>query len=230
MNFFFEDGLEGQKEFLIEDDQVHHFKNVGRGKAGDKVKIFNGKGEVVEATVLELSKKKIRLGKDKRSFFEKKENTLSLILGTPKKEYVESIFRSATQIGLSKIILLETKFSPYKFKAGDRYQKILKSAVVQSENPWIPEILQMKTITELEDLQGGIVIFSTEVKEKMAVDNFRAQYFFIGPEGGLHQEELSYLTQLEGVSIIRCDTPIMKAEVAVPYCAAVTRSLGASPK
>lgn len=229
MNFFSTINLENESSLLIEDEQVHHFKNVQRGKIGAEVKVFDGLGSVAIAQVKEIKKKSLLLDVESYKKVEKKTENLKLILGTPKKEYVESILRTVTQIGIDHILMVETKFSPFKFSMNDRFLKILKSAVIQSENPWMPTIEHLKNLENLSDIKEPILVFSTE-KEASKVEELDKgpAYYFIGPEGGFHQDELDYLSGLQNVSFLKCETPIMKAEVAVSYCAAIARGAVAS--
>lgn len=232
MNFFIEENMlqNGSESIFLEDDQVHHFRNVQRGKEGDKAKAFDGRGNVYQVVVAQSKKKTLLLKVESHQHIKRNYGELKLILGTPKKEYVESIFRSATQIGLNEIALVPTKFSPYKFKMSERYLKILKSSVVQSENPWMPEIITYNGIQDLNNIEGNIVVFSTEREGTPTSDLGDVSHFFIGPEGGFHGDELDTLSHLKNVCFCRCNTPIMKAEVAVPYCASFVRNLVALPK
>ena len=231
MNFFIDkDTIESSaKTIVVEDEQVHHFKNVQRGKEGDEAKVFDGAGNVYQAKTVEVKKKSLTLEVKKHQFFQKDKAELRLILGVPKKEYVESILRSATQIGLAQVILVPTKYSPYKFKMSDRYLKILKSSIVQSENPWMPEVVTLMGIEELKQIEDQIIVFSTELETNKANTINKVSHFFIGPEGGFHEDELQTLSGYENTVFRRCNTPIMKAEVAVPYCASYVRAIGATP-
>lgn len=229
MNFFIEEEITINEPFEIKDEQFHHFKNVQRGNAGDDVKVFNGEGLISYGQVSALKKKSLEITVKSNERAERKEEALRLILGTPKKEYVESIFRSATQIGIPEIILVPTKFSPFKFSMHERYQKILRSAVIQSENPWMPKITVLKDFQDMAKLVGPIIVFTTEMNNKELSPEISPLHYMIGPEGGFHEEELSFLSDLQNTYFLRCDTPIMKAEIAVPYCAALVRTYFASP-
>lgn len=230
MNFFLEELNIDLSEVVIKDDQVHHFKNVARGKSGDTVKVFNGKGLVSFGQVSGVSKKELTI-EVTRSLEEKPKRAMSLILGVPKREYLESILRSAVQLGLSEVLLLHTKFTPQKFKPTPRLEKILTSSVIQSENPWLPQVRVLKDWEEALNLPGLKLSFATEVeslsphKEKK---DFR--YFIIGPEGGFHKDEIELMKNNVSVTLSKCPTAIMKAETAVPYAVGVLDSFCAMPQ
>ncbi|MCF8058153.1 MAG: RsmE family RNA methyltransferase [Bacteriovoracaceae bacterium] len=218
MNFFTTELLSENSLWQVEDDQFHHFRNVYRGKEGTLVKVFDGVGTIYYGRVEEIKKKALAIKVEKKEVVAKNEG-LTLILGVPKKEYLESILKSSIQIGLKAIILVQTKYSPYKFKNSDRIEKLFRSSITQSENPWAPELVHLDQLNEIESLKGSKWVFTTEINEQLGIPEKRPDFIFIGPEGGFHKDELKELSEMKDMSFVRCPTPIMKAEVAVPYCA-----------
>lgn len=226
MNFFLNSEQKITEEKIeIIDDQVHHFKNVSRGNVGDIVKAFDGKGSVYFGVVSELKKKRLEIKISKQEKVKKKRE-LNLILGVPKREYLESILKTSVQLGISKVYLLHTRFSPQKYKASPRQEKLLASAVIQSENPYTPEIVLLKDWSDVFALNGEKLSFSTEIaKTKNLAIKSRPLYFIIGPEGGFHQEELELMQNDPQTILVNCPTAIMKAEIAVPYATGLIDSL-----
>ncbi len=225
MNFYFKELDLQLLEVKIEDDQVHHFKNVSRGKVGDVAKVFNGNGLVALAVVDDVTKKSLLLKIQKIQNFERNE-TLSLILGVPKREYLESIFRTSVQVGLNPLYLIHTKYSPWKFKASSRLDKILISSMLQSENPYLPEVRVLEGFDEIKAIPGKKIAFVTEENE-VNTGECEVSSFLIGPEGGFHPRELEVLKSDKNFILSRLSTPIMKAEVAVGYCAGHIQGLAA---
>lgn len=222
MNFFVSNEINVDEDLEVDGDQHHHFKNVFRGSEGDSVKLFNGEGVVSKGIVSKLGKKNLTI-KITESKIQERIGTLNLILGVPKKEYLESIFKTATQIGIQNIYLVHTKFSPLKYKELPRYEKIFQSAVTQSENPYIPKIKVLKSLEDIGDLEGNVWVFTTELESIVPSDKCgKPMNIFIGPEGGFHLSELEELKGMKNTSFYHCPTPIMKAEVAVPFCAGMS--------
>lgn len=228
MNFFSNDLELSSKQVRFEDDQVHHFKNVNRGKEGDSVKIFNGRGLVANGSVTELKKKNLTI---EIEHCEKKVHgtELNLFLGVPKKEYVESILRSAVQMGIRNLYLIHTKFSPWTYKSTPRLEKILTSALIQSENPYLPEIQILKDLSDITSIPGRKMAFVTEVDKPLSEVSRPAEIksFIIGPEGGFHLDELDFFQNEQTIESVRFPTPILKAEVAVSFGAGFLASLAA---
>ncbi len=218
-NIFLKELSKEKASYEVDGDSFHHFRNVLRGKENEPIKIFNGKGLVGKGVVSSLKKKVMTIECEEFQFFEK-QKSLKLILGIPKKEYLESILRSCIQVGINDIDLVTTEFTPWKFKLYDRLHKILESSLIQSENPYLPTISIRDGLEEALSASnaGKVMAFMTEVKEgsssKKDIDSF-----LIGPEGGFSESEIELIRSLQNISVMRCPTPIMKAETAVPYCA-----------
>lgn len=226
MNFFSEDLDLTPRELVISDDQVHHFKNVARGKAGDAVKVFKGDGTVGYGLVKECKKKALVLDIESCRILSKDDRSLNLILGVPKKEYVESIFRSSVQMGINKLYLIHTKYSPWKFKSSPRLEKILTSSMVQSENPFLPEIIELPAIDAIQEVPGRKMAFITEEKSTNLGQEMITSYI-VGPEGGFHPEEIEYFKSDSDIELTHLPTAIMKAEVAVSFGAGFIQGLSA---
>lgn len=216
-NIYYKNLTKDTTTLEIAGDSFHHFKNVLRGKKNDDVQIFNGSGLVAKGSVSELSKREMLISLksiDERSPY----SSPVLILGIPKKEYLESILRSAIQIGVSKVKLVTTEYTPWKYKQYERLDKIMEAALIQSENPYLPELEVYNTLEELlENLSGATLAFSTEVNANSDQKLGEFENLLIGPEGGFSKGEIDLLMNNKNILLKRCDIPIMKAEVAVPF-------------
>lgn len=217
MNIFSEEINENSKDVTILDEQVHHFKNVLRGKVGDDVSIFNGMGLVSTGQVVKLTKKELVASISTIRVI-KKERKLGLSLCVPKKEYLESAIKCAVQMGLTEINLIQSDYSPWKYKESSRISKLIKSSLLQSENPFALEVNWFSSLEAY--LQNGqkFLVFSTEVESK-PIDVWKSvENILIGPEGGFSEEELTLFEKLPNVFYTKLDLPIMKSETAVPFC------------
>jgi len=204
----------------IEGDQHHHFRNVLRGKVGDQVEIFDGKGLRALAHVMTLSKKNLEVKVEKVVPSLSSTDVPQLTIGIPKKEYLESILRSAIQIGVTRVNLVQTRYSPWVYKRYPRLDKIMISSLLQSESLKLPELILYESLAAFVGEKVKTILFSTEIEETLGLSELTtsAENIFIGPEGGFHSEELKLFKSASHISCTRIDGPIMKAEVAVPFC------------
>lgn len=216
-NIYYKELTLDMKDIILEGDGHHHFKNVLRGKVCDEVKVFNGLGLIALGVVENIGKREMAIAL--KSIEEKNITSgINLIIGIPKKEYLESIIRSAIQTGVSQISLVTTEYTPWKYKYYDRLEKIMESALIQSENPYLPVLKNYNELSEaLDTCEGPILALSTEIESQEARSLDRVRSLLIGPEGGFSNDELEQLSVHSKVKLLRCKIPIMKAEVAVPF-------------
>ncbi len=204
----------------IEGDQVHHFRNVLRGKVTDKVKLFDGKGNLAQGVVEKASKRELVVRVENKESVAGFASMEQLTIGIPKKEYLESILRTATQTGVRTVNLVQTQYSPWVFKKYARLDKILISSLLQSENPFLPELRLFDSIESFLQLGHKTLLFSTELQEAIDIQQVEGKFenIFIGPEGGFHQRELEIFNSSDHITSVRLSAPIMKAETAASYC------------
>ena len=127
-----------------------------RGKVGQSVQLFSGRGGEFSATVGEISKKKVTVSIV--SFYEddrlpKFEQTL--VVGLTNKQKMALIIQKATELGVSQIQPLMTKRTQggavrqFNEDVRRRYEKIIISAAMQSGLNRLPELKDPKEVDGL---------------------------------------------------------------------------------
>lgn len=201
-----------QDQIIIEDDQVHHLKNVLRVKEEEEVLVLNGRGLTARARVQTIKKKTIELEILSRET-EAKETGIELAIGLPKKELFEDICRMAIELGIKKIYAVKCEYSQWKYQTSERLEKIMISACLQSNNPWLPEIESIESVENLLKLKKKIIpmdIIMGKTPQNIIVDE---TVLLVGPEAGFSEEERA---SFEGLEIISLRGPILRATTAVP--------------
>ncbi|EGV00053.1 16S rRNA (uracil(1498)-N(3))-methyltransferase [Mycoplasmopsis columbina] len=172
--------------------------------------------------VLENQKAKIL----KERFDINNEFKKEVILAAPiiKMNRFEWLIEKATELGVTKIIPLITKFtdgSLVKYDLARKYERhceIVKNAAEQSFRNIIPQFLKP---TKLENLinehQNKNIFLAYENANSSVVKELPTNSLIIvGPEGGFSQEEISY-AQENNVKIISLGKTILRAETACLY-------------
>jgi 16S rRNA (uracil1498-N3)-methyltransferase len=193
--FFFIEDL-NDKKIVLNEDTSKHITNVLRMQKGEEVLLTDGKGKKAKAyivddnrkkSVVEISSVDIEKGKDLKVII-----GISLIKNTSRFEW---FLEKATEIGVSEIIpLICTRTEKEKFRY-DRMQAILISAMLQSQQCWLPvlhEPLQFEKAIEFSAEQKFIAHCEETNKQSLSdqVLNSISQLILIGPEGDFTNEEI----------------------------------------
>ncbi|MDC0253004.1 16S rRNA (uracil(1498)-N(3))-methyltransferase [Chloroflexi bacterium] len=209
----------------ISDNKSHKISSVLRMKKGEKINIFDGKGNSQIMEIEELSKDKISL---RRIYSivkkQKKQPEIILAISLVKLSRFEIAVEKTSELGVSKIIPLITENTNDIFVKRindnrlDRMKNISISASEQCGNDFISEIkspLTLEQIMSLNDEDTGLVLFYENLKEiknnSIDIKKFKKIIVLIGPEGGFSDEEFQNLQNKSivlslGEHILRTET------------------------
>lgn len=201
-----------------------HITRVLRLKAGDALRIFDGKGGEYEAAIRNVERRvtTVEIG----AFVEKNvESILELVLvqGISRGERMDYTVQKAVELGVARIVPVLTQRTVVNLK-GDRKQKrrdhwqaVVNSACEQCGRNTIPEVAPVTTLHEwLGKPNGGLKL----VLHHRAQSGLPAQTveqepvtLLIGPEGGLSPDEI-IAAQSAGYSPLRLGPRVMRTETA----------------
>ncbi|MBQ9765834.1 MAG: 16S rRNA (uracil(1498)-N(3))-methyltransferase [Lachnospiraceae bacterium] len=230
-HFFVQPEQIGEGNVRIVGTDVNHIKNVLRMKNGEEICVSDGhdndyycrivmleKDEVV-AEIIGVEKSSARLGAE-----------IYLFQGLPKSDKMELIIQKAVELGVTKIIPVDTKRCVVKLdeKKAEakikRWQSISESAAKQSGRNEIPEICPVMRFSEalkfVEDFDIKLIPY--ECSDKTMADtrsiisgirNGMKVAVFIGPEGGFEATEVDK-AQEYGVCPITLGKRILRTETA----------------
>lgn len=207
-------------QLAIEGDRFHHLAKVVRAKAGDEILILDGKGTKAVAQVVSINKRDIELSLSQRETLENP-HILSVMIGCPKKDAAEEILRRSAELGIKKIIFFEAEYSPWSYVPSDRSEKIIESALIQSNNFWAPEVLALhknNLEAELAHYQRGLW-FHVGSEEKKAPISPLPDLLCIGPEAGWSDGEVEFFQSNPNLTGLTLKTPILRAEHALSVAA-----------
>ena len=134
---------------------------------------------------------------------------------------MERVLKSSCELGLSKIIILETEYSQRYSMNLERAHKILISSLEQSNFSYLPELcfekLSSFSGTDFEKIYAFSTEENIELLQKPRVESTH-NLLVIGPEGGFSRTDLALLKDLPKLSFHQLETPIMRSPTAVSYC------------
>lgn len=200
-------------------DAAKHLQVV-RIKPDEELLVLNGRGKQAKSKVISITKNQIEL-KVLDVLTNQPQHHISLAIGVPKKEAFEDILKMAVELGVVSIFPLTTDFSQYEFGESERIQRILESALIQSNNTYLPIIYpQQKIETFLENLHSPLYFFNSKAsvsgKECGKAEKINEEkVILIGPEGGFSQREEDLISSKSQGFSIHLPTPILRAPTAV---------------
>ena len=146
----------------------------------------------------------------------------------------EMEIRALTEIGVKKIVLMETEFvqSPLSQHQKERLGAIIREAVQQSGSAE-PELAGPVSFQEALKMKEGklLILHQSEIRktEKLSdalcnMNTDDAISFMIGPEGGFSDRECNMAIE-EGAIPVLLSTNILRAETAAIYTASAIQAL-----
>jgi 16S rRNA (uracil1498-N3)-methyltransferase len=203
--FYINEYNTSQKEIVLDEDTSRHVVQVLRMKEGEKLNLTDGKGNLITAEIADAHKKHCSVkivdsrltGHDSRNVI----IAISLLKNTSRFEW---FLEKATEIGVSEIVpLICERTEKQKFRY-DRMKGICISAMLQSQQCWLPELHEpakyieyIKSITDNADLTKFIA-HCEETAEKKSLSTFQPlnhSTILIGPEGDFTKQEIELALQ-----------------------------------
>lgn len=213
-------------KIVLKSKDYHHLINVIRLKKNEKVLLFDKCENVLNAQVVLITKKDIELVILEKSKYQKRsQHSFSVALGKLKKDALDLSIKQLVEIGCENIIIYQSSFSQSYPLKWDRVEKLIISAMEQSNNFVFPKVTELnfdKLVEKISKNSDQVVYFSsleTEVSERdQKIDTFPiSPLLIIGPEGGLSDlEEKKILDKTSFV--LNLPTPILRAQTAVSFC------------
>ena len=215
----------------IEGDDFNHVKNVLRTKPGEGFIICADDGKTYDVTVMGYEDRRV-VCKITAEIEDGAELPcrITLYQGLPKKDKMELIIQKAVELGASEIVPVMMKRTIVKLddpkkeaKKTERWQAIAYEAAKQSGRGIIPKVGGIVSFKEALDLskendynvipyeKAEDIVSSREVM--MTAAKGKSVGIFIGPEGGIEEEELKLAMDL-GVKPVSLGRRILRTETA----------------
>jgi 16S rRNA (uracil1498-N3)-methyltransferase len=200
----------------ISGDTAHHL-NVVRIKSNEAILLLNGKGSRLTGKVLSIQKNLVEIQATDYQEVQPSHD-LSLAIANPKKDAFEDILKAAVELGIKNIYPLSSDFSQYDYIPSERVERILESALIQSNNAFMPVVHSQTSLKEfLAKHTDTIVFFNSRLTRGPNNDSAAQQKktILIGPEGGFSPAEVEIISQYSLIQEIHLPTPILRAPTAV---------------
>ena len=201
-------------------DQAHYIFSVMRKSIGETILIFDGNNGEWEASIEEISKKSGVLFCIKQTKPQIMPPDLWLFFSPLKKVRTDFIVEKATELGVAKIIPVQTEHTNADRIKLSRLNAHAIEAAEQCGGTYIPKIEELQKINEVlehfppdrrllfcdEKLQASELNLENLKKGKWAI--------LIGPEGGFSELERNYIKGLKFTFSISLGPRILRADTA----------------
>jgi len=224
--YFFEENLTDSDEFILREETSRHICQVLRMKEKEKINITNGKGYTVLAEIVLADKKKTKVKSIQKylSGEPTPQTTIAISLIKNNNRF-EWFAEKATEIGISKIIPIICQRTEKTHFKSERVKSILISAMLQSQQSWLPELQEQIKISEViknEKFDQKFIAHCLDEEKKMlknVVKSNTSKIILIGPEGDFTEDEIqdaiqnNYLPVSLGTTRLRTETAGIAAAV-----------------
>jgi 16S rRNA (uracil1498-N3)-methyltransferase len=205
-----------QAELTLDEDNSRHIVQVLRMQRGDQLQLTDGRGNLLTTAILDDHKKKCRVQIQTVMHQPLREKNVTIAMSLLKNaSRFEWFLEKATEIGVTGIIPLLCERTERQHFREDRLQNILVSAMLQSQQAWMPSLRLPTSLTELIGNPGCEQLFIAHCLEEQKValgeaarsvvpDGVQAkaeatqvpsQLILIGPEGDFSPKEIEHALQ-----------------------------------
>ena len=193
--YFFVESLKEQRIQLAEDTSKHMI-GVLRMTRGEAVLLTDGKGQKASAVIADDNRKRCVVQVQSIETEEENKPNVSVGISIVKNaSRFEWFLEKATEIGVNEIIpLLCERTEKEKFRH-ERMQGILVSAMLQSQQTWLPVLHEPTTFNEVvkssrQEQKFIAHCLPNEKRQLSSVLSHQSSIILVGPEGDFTEKEI----------------------------------------
>ncbi|MGC4058553.1 MAG: RsmE family RNA methyltransferase [Chitinophagaceae bacterium] len=227
--FFYHDGeLLANALLSLHEDTAKHVVQVLRKKEGDLIQLNNGNGRTALATLTSAGKRHCEVHVQSPEQHAAPVTKLHLAVAfTKNASRNEWLLEKATELGVSSVTpLLSERTEREKFRE-DRARNILISAMLQSQQYYLPELYApstLKQIAERADINTLKLIAhcdpqSTRNPISKVLSAGKDAWILIGPEGDFSPAEIARMEASGFAGIALCEQRLRTETAAMAVCA-----------
>ena len=191
--FFYKEDINlTTKDVVLDEDTSKHIVQVLRMKNGEQLQLTNGKGNLFTCEITDDNRKKCTVSIIQKSEIADPKSKITIAISLIKNNTrFEWFLEKATEIGVHEIIPLiceRTEKTAFKF---ERMKSILVSAMLQSQQTWLPVLHEPTKFTSLlkqSNHQQKFIAHCEDENNKQPLTNklineLTGKLILIGPEG-----------------------------------------------
>ncbi|HVT02474.1 MAG TPA: 16S rRNA (uracil(1498)-N(3))-methyltransferase [Thermoanaerobaculia bacterium] len=216
--FYVQAPLPVGSEVELTGEELHHAARVLRVRSGEEVELFDGLGASVEGRVTRADRDHVTIGvTGVQGSIREGTIELELAMALIQLDKFELVLQKATELGVTRIIPLLTDRVEIREERArgkeERWQRILLEAVKQSGRTRLPALDALTSFHDALAANVRVVVFDGDKASQGDFTGSSAVRIFIGPEGGLSENELQRAEDA-GAAFRRLGPRRLRAETA----------------
>ena len=223
--FFIPSYDKDQSEIILDEENSRHIVQVLRMKPGERLQITDGKGNLLTGSIVGDHKKKCVVRLEEAASVAPRERkvciAISLLKNTSRFEW---FLEKAAEMGITTILPLLTERTEKQHFRQDRMQTLLVSAMLQSQQAWMPELatpISFGQAVEYSRQDRRLIAHCVETAEKKVLRSMPGStLILIGPEGDFSQKEIGFALEHAFVPVSLGETRL-RSETAGVVAAAL---------
>ncbi|WP_104139245.1 MULTISPECIES: 16S rRNA (uracil(1498)-N(3))-methyltransferase [unclassified Cryobacterium] len=216
----------------VDGAEARHAVTVSRVRPGDRLRLGNGAGLLLEGAVLTAEAAQLTLRVDDASETAAATPRIRLVQALAKGDRDELAIQAATELGVDGVIPWSaarsiTKWEGAKIAKGhERWSAIVREASKQSIRAWLPEVAPLSSTKQLAVLAATTRMLLLDptatgrLTEVAVPTDDRDILLVVGPEGGISPAELLLLEQA-GARAVRLGDTVLRTSTAGPSALAI---------
>jgi len=205
--FFYKDDINpGLNTVVLDENTSKHIVQVLRMQNGEHLQLTDGKGKIFLCEIINNHRKKCEVTFIKTSNITHPTSNIAIAISPVKNaSRFEWFLEKATEIGVTEIIPLLCERTEKQHLKLERMQGILISAMLQSQQAWLPVLQEPIKFTKyLNELNAApslhkMIAHCEDENNKQALQKIAnpaaAQVILIGPEGDFSKKEIEFALQ-----------------------------------
>lgn len=226
-----------QQHIIFEQDDIFHITKVMRVKKGDTFEVVDQEQALFLVEAVSFNPLEVKIV-EQRTTDTEVSTKITLYYVMAKGEKTDFVIQKATELGVHKIVLLQSSRSVVKIDDGKsdnklvRFQKIAKEASEQSKRSIIPSIEINADFKSIGKDQSKIKMIADEEVAGLTnnlyslLDNLTPRQsiaLLVGPEGGFSRPEVEY-AKINQFIPISLGKRILRSETAAIHIVGVIAS------
>lgn len=200
--------------------EARHAISVLRVKAGEVIRLADGKGKWVDGEIVELRKESLSVRVMTRGEDQKPKVSITLAQSLLKGDNQKAAFDQLVQAGVDSILPWRASRSVGSVDKSEKWREVIFAAAKQSRRARIPQILSLSEITDLVESFSNfdlvVALHESAVQQLSSLSTLvqaKKILLIVGPEGGLTDEEVKVFSGA-GAAVVKLGDPVIRADLA----------------